>query len=55
MARDDKQMILLGQLNNQLKGLLVFGFQTVGQRPAAVAPSHINLSEGIVILSGVGA
>jgi hypothetical protein len=55
MARDDKQMILLGQLNNQLKGLLVFGFQTVGQRPAAVAPSHINLLEGIVILSGIGA
>lgn len=52
-ARPDKQVILLGHITPQLKGLLVFGSQ-LGNRNAP-AQAQVNMGEGQLILSGIGA
>jgi hypothetical protein len=51
MSRADQQLILLGNITQHLKCLVVFGNQ---QRSQGQAPGPVNLTEGVFILSGYG-
>jgi hypothetical protein len=51
MSRADQQLILLGNITQQLKCLVVFGnqaFKNQGQQPP------LNLTEGLFFLTGYG-
>ncbi|KAF6251068.1 hypothetical protein COO60DRAFT_679732 [Scenedesmus sp. NREL 46B-D3] len=53
LAREDRQVILLGHIKPQLKCLVVFGNQVINNRQSQPA-SNISLAEGQIIFSGHG-